>query len=162
MRPRTGLLCRAVGSWQARATPCGAFCLGGCLTSLAAGLRTWLPFFSFLLVNLIPRAGHTFMRLAPVGHSIGRKYFIAPAPGVRLRAGTERMCALPLVNCWGGCYTLYLSRKESSKCCHVKIQTRFVFVGNRFLLYALTIFFQILWKVLQVPHRKCSQSSHLR
>lgn len=48
---------------------------------------------------------------------------------------------------------MYLSRKESSKCCHVKIQTRFVFVGNRFLLYALTIFFQILWKVLQVPHR---------
>ena len=61
-------------------------------------------------------------------------------------------------NCWEDCYTLYLSRKESSKCCQLKIQTRLAFVGNGFLLYALTIFFQILCKVLQVPHRNSVHS----
>ena len=67
-RPRTGLPCRAVGSCQTRVTPCGAFCLGGCLTTVTAVSA---------LVCLFISSGdshptcwaHTFTTLTPVGQS---------------------------------------------------------------------------------------------
>lgn len=67
-----------------------------CRACVTVGLRTTLHFLVISFGDCIPRAGHTFIRVAPVGYSLGSKYLTTLAPSICLRARTERMCALSI------------------------------------------------------------------
>lgn len=67
-----------------------------CRACVTPGLRTSLHFLFISFGACVPRAGHSFIRVAPVGHSFGSKYLGTLSPSICLRARTERMCALSI------------------------------------------------------------------
>lgn len=67
-----------------------------CRACVTPGLRTSLHFLFISFGACVPRAGHSFIRVAPVGHSLGSKYLGTLSPSICLRARTERMCALSI------------------------------------------------------------------